>query len=244
MDYCKNFVTDLDRHKYFIFDLEKGTKLICDKYGQFPKTFTPYKSGFSCKVNSRVCSPDALYRIQPKKFDGYFQCPRPMLVACNSKTRLADDVNTLPKPVKFLNFSSIYDKNVSPPLSKSPSSLPPLAGIQFSSTLQELKQEMSPKAIKEVKTARDLQNILEKSKTTNLSFSEKPVKPERRKMKGMFGKHIPSSTELFNKEKKIMVETNPVCHSKQIKFEELDKKYLEKRRFQKILRDKLKNHNN
>jgi len=244
MDYCKNFVADLDHRKYFIFDLEKGTKAVCDKYGQFPKTFTPYKSGFSCKIPSRTSSPDPLYRIQPKKFDGYFQCPRPMLAPCYSKVKLDDDVKTLPKPVKFLNFSSIYDKTVSPPFSKSPSNLPPLAGMQFSTTLQDLKQEMSPKAIKEVKTARDLQSMMEKTKMTNLSFTEKPVKPERRKMKGMFGKNIPSSTDLFSKEKKMLVETNPVCHNKQVKFEEMDKKYLEKRRCQKILRDKLKIHNN
>lgn len=240
-----DFIVDLEHQKYFLFDLEKGTKSACDKFGQFPKTFTPYKSGFNSNLHARAMSPDIFYRIQPKKFDGYFQCPRPTLAPSYSKTRLKDDVKTLPKPVKFLHFSSIYDNTVSPPsLSKSPSTLPPLNSFQLSKTLQELKQELSPSATREVKTVRDLEVILEKAKINNLSFSEKPAKPERRKMKGMFDKNIPSSTELFKKEKKMLVETNPVSHSKQVKFEEMDRKYLEKRRLQKILRDKLQARNN
>jgi hypothetical protein len=228
---------DLDHQKFFLLNTDSGSKSACDRFGKFPKTFTPYKSGFANLCTSRITSPDQTYRVQPKKFDGYFQCPRPLGLAPSTKRiRLADDVSTLPKPAKFLQFSNIYEKQVP---SKSPTSRPSVQIRSGTVTLEALKHDSLPKTTAEVKTFRDLKDLMEKDKKFNLSFTEKPSKPSRRKLKGYFTKAIPSSTDLFRKEKKMLTVTNPAQFSKQVKFEQLDRKYLEKRRNQKILRDKL-----
>ena len=140
---------DVDRQKFFVFDAESGSRSACDKFGLFPKTFTPYKSGFTKSVTARMMSPDFNYRVQPKKFDGYFQCPRPSgLVPSKTRVRLADDVKTLPKPTNFLQFSTVYDGGQSPSLPRSPSSSgslftshskPPVSGTL---TLSLLKQNL------------------------------------------------------------------------------------------------------
>lgn len=237
---------DVDRQKFFMFDQESGSRSACDKFGLFPKTFTPYKSGFKKSVTARMMSPDFNYRVQPKKFDGYFQCPRPSgLAPSKTRIRLTDDIKTLPKPTNFLQFSTIYQTPVSPSLPRSPSSSSHQSSRQSNPpasrtlTLSLLKQNLKPKQTLDIKTKQDLDTIIEKTSKTNLSFTQRPSKPARRKLKGYFTTFIPSSTDLFQKEKRIRTITNPVQHSKQVKFEELDRKYLEKRRFQKILRDKL-----
>ena len=236
---------DVEKNKYFIFDTNTGFKSQCDKYGKNPTTFTPYKSGFYKSLTCKAKSPDKNYRIQPKKFDGYFQCPRPALEPQHkSKVRLIDDVSTLPRPVNSLQFSSIYDKNVSPPSFKTPS---PRQNDWVSSktyTLDELRKNLLPPAEKNIKTAHEMKKRIESDKFNFPSFREKSQKLEKRMLKGYFMTNVPSSTDLFQKEKKLLKVTNPLYFDKLAKYDELDRKYLKKRREQKILKNKLSLHSN
>ena len=231
---------DIEKSRYFALDICSGATFACDRFGQTPTSFTPYCSGFSKSLISRIKTPENNYKIQPKKFDGYFQCPRPALeIQYKSRVRLQDNISTLPRPVNYLQFSSIYDKSISPPTAKTPS--PRKIGKPASKTLtlEDLKLQLLPPITQDVKTARQMNEDLEYDKKNNRSFKKKLEKPERRKLKGYFMTHIPSSTDLFIKEKEVISKTNPNSIFKQKKFEELDRKYLEKRREQKVLKNKL-----
>lgn len=231
---------DLEKSRYFAMDPQSGINKVCDRFGQPPKSFTPYSSGFSKTLTHRIGTPDNNYRVQPTKFDGYFQCPRPAgKVKFTEKIRLEYNVNTLPRPVDSLFFSSNFDKNSNRPSFKTP---PPTKKIKIPNgtcTLDELKKQMLPPVSPEIKTARQLIENLQYNRINDRSLRIKEKKAERRKLKGYFMADIPSSTELFQKEKKMLVLTNPECIFRQKKFEEMDRKYLEKRREQKVLKNKL-----
>jgi hypothetical protein len=231
---------DVSRSRYFALDTHTGCVSECDRYGKTPTIFTPYSSGYRKNLTVKVTSPEYTYRIQPKKFDGYFQCPRPAAEAKHkSRIHLSDDIATLPRPVKFLQFSSIYDQTVHAPSYKSPSTLPSNIYNERTLTLEKLKQSMIPTIKHDVKTASDLEELLKKKNKMNLSFKKKDKKPERRKMKGFFMANIPSSVDLFKREKEILINTNPVSYTKRLKYDELDRMYFEKRRKQKVLKERL-----
>ncbi|OMJ76230.1 hypothetical protein SteCoe_24451 [Stentor coeruleus] len=231
---------DISRSKYFALDTQTGCVSECDKYGKTPTRFTPYSSGYRKNLTLRITSPEYTYRIQPKKFDGYFQCPRPVAeVKHKSRIHLSDDISTLPRPVTFLQFSSIYDQTVHAPLHKSSSTLPSVICNERTLTLEKLKQSMIPNIKNEVKTLSDFEEILKKKNKMNLSFKKKDKKPERRKLKGFFMMDIPSSVDLHKKEKEILISTNPVSYTNRLKYDEMDRMYFEKTRKQKLLKEKL-----
>jgi hypothetical protein len=230
---------DLERSKYFMLDENTGTKSVCDKYGLSPTLFTPYASGFPKNLTARAKSPDRNYRVQPKKFDGYFQCPRPALEIQNkTRVRLKDDISSLPRPVKTLFFSKIYDKNTEKPSIKIPKTVSKPLLTPKTYTIEELKQLLSQNTGKDIKTAVQLEEMLRENSKTFRTTERREKTPEKRKLKGYFMTSIPSSAELFHKEKKIFQITNPVSEFKKKKLEELDRKYLEKRRAQKLLKYK------
>ena len=62
---------------------------------------------------------------------------------------------------------------------------------------------------------------------------------EKRKLKGYFMQNYQTSGDLVRKEKRIMEVTNPVVIAKRKQFDLMDRKMFEKRREQKILRNRI-----
>ncbi|OMJ70910.1 hypothetical protein SteCoe_31024 [Stentor coeruleus] len=121
---------DLEASTFFLLDKANGVQKSCNKYGETPVSFRPYTTGFGNVKISLPMTPDSNYRVQPKKFDGYFQCPRPAshnIVSRRPFTRgfqqhrvkrLPDDVTKIPKPVSYLGFSHVYDPKTIKPIVK------------------------------------------------------------------------------------------------------------------------------
>ena len=222
---------DQETNKYYILDESTGKQLLCDKYGQRPTTFKPYSSGFSRNIPSKEQPYSSSYRVQPSnnyldKFDGYFQCPRPRSLAVNSAkgaSRLPNSIDKIPRPIQHLTFSSVYDKSIKRPAFRAQTA-PHIVDTSFKPQLT---------------TAKDIQGKLDVEKANMKGYQPPPPIEERRKLKGYFMMNYMTSGDLFMKEKRVMEVTNPVVISKQKHFETMDRKMLEKRREQKILKNRI-----
>ncbi|CAG9329061.1 unnamed protein product [Blepharisma stoltei] len=195
-----------------------------------------------------------LYTIQPKKFDGYFQCPRPLSTPYfndihGPKTlkpakpgqlpsnRLPDDITKIPRPVAHLVISSVYDPSTKPPRKAFSSTEPKRKTEPFFHTMSELKASMAKPTERLVRTFYDLTQKMEKEKKNMSAREDPPPKPIRKSFKGYFRFNYQTSNDLWIKDKKVLEASNPIATLKQRQYEELDRKYLEKRRQQRILKN-------
>ena len=242
---------DIQTSSYFLFDKTEGGQHSCNRYGETPVSFKPYSTGYQQFRGAYTIDPDSNYRVQPKKFDGYFQCPRP-----NSKIsgirrpytrdnkryiskRLPDDINKLPKPVSSLGFSRVYDKSLNSP--KPTKSETPAHAISENSatSIEDIKKQLQPAPEREIKTACDILDRHKLHIQTAKGYEAPPIKIERRQLKGFFMVDFPTSSELFMKERRMIEITNPASVAKQRHIEATDFKNLAKRREQRVLTNKL-----
>ena len=242
---------DLQASTFYMIDGKTGFQFNCDKFGAAPSTFKPYETGFISQRTTYNLEPSPTYRVQPKKFDGYFQCPRPSShitevrrpYTSNTKRyiseRLSGDVTKLPRPVASLSFSKVYNPEGSPtipiPTHRPKASYPDVPKV----TIEDVKKTLLTSPPKDVKTAQELINKNQKEKESMKGNQVRKPKHERRKMNGFFMVEFKTSHDLFRKERKVWEKTNPTAIEKLRKYEAAEYKNLERRREQKILKNKL-----
>ena len=106
-------------------------------------------------------------------------------------------------------------------------------------TIDDVKYSLQKSSLRDVKTAQELLGKNSKEKETMKGYQAKPTKSERRKMKGLLMVEFQTCHDLFRKEKIVWEKTNPVAVEKQKKIENFEYKNLERRREQRILKNKL-----
>lgn len=245
MELWKDFQTS----SYYLLDRTEGKQAFCNRYGETPNSFKPYSTGYQQFRVAHTIDADSNYRVQPKKFDGYFQCPRPSSKVSGITRpytrdnkryiakRLPDDIDKLPKPVSSLGFSRVYDKSFKTQISyKIPVKL---ASEKSTISISDFKSKAQETPQRDIKTASDIFQR-HKVEMQNINGYQKPQeKAERRKLKGFFLVDYPTSSALFMQEKKMLEKTNPASYAKQKHFEATDLKKLAKRREQRVLKNKL-----
>ena len=252
---------DIQASTFYVINKSTGTQINCDKYGSIPSSFKPYSTGFSVHRPTTQIDSDSNYRVQPKKFDGYFQCPRPsshiseVRRPYTSSTkryipkRLPDDITKLPRPVACLSFSKVLQSPI-PSTTRSEhsnrekfssfakthkSSLPECELV----TIANLKTSSIASPSRDVKTAFEIYSINAQEKESAKGYRAPARKVPHRKLKGVFMVEFPTSHDLFRKEKEVLEKTNPVAIEKQKRVETAEYNNLERRRAQKILKNKL-----
>jgi hypothetical protein len=226
-----------------------GDQVNCDKFGSLPSSFKPYSTGFQSQRPQNIIEADHNYRVQPKKFDGYFQCPRPSSHISEVRRpytsttkkyipkRLSDDIKKLPRPVASLSFSKVFEGQSTPPqmTRAHKSSLPESEAL----TIETIKSSMRESPIREIKTAKQILDHNHQEKEKAKGYQAPAFKVKRRKLKGFFMVDFPTDHDLVKKEKNLLEKTNPVAVEKQRKLEAAEYKNLERRRAQKVLKNKL-----
>lgn len=204
---------------------------------------------------------DGRYAPQPsnshiEKFDGYTQFPRPRSeVYFNDKhsvmrlkpvprgqmpsNRLPDDIHLIPKPASFLTFSAVDDPAVArpvfrPAVSKSMKEIRPSA-----LTVEGLRTTLVSTPVAVTKTVKDFDTKLEQEKRQMSGYQPPAKKPERRKLNGFFQLLYPTTGERFRKDMDLWHATNPVAFERQLHYEALDRKNLERRKEQRMLKNRL-----
>ena len=209
MELWKNFETS----EYYLINRDEGSQQVCNKYGETPVSFKAYSTGFQNFRSAYTCMPDSNYRVQPKNFDGYFQCPRPLSSTSGLKRpytrdnkryatkRLASDISKLPKPVPSLGFSRIYDKSIKSKSTRIESPIVQNIGETFQS-IESMKKNQEEKPEINIKTANEIFKSYKNEIKNIKGFIPIIEKPQRRKLKGFYLVNFPTSSDLFMKEKK------------------------------------------
>ena len=201
------------------------------------------------------------YAVQPstphtEKFDGYTQFPRPKSeVFFNDKhsvtrlkpvkrgempsNRLPDDIKLIPKPASFLTFSSVDDPNVKHPAVRSSSTATFKDAKPMTLTVEGLRSTLVKTPSKHVKTASDFATKLELEKKQMTGYQPPAKKPDRRRMKGFFQLVYPTSGEVFQNDMALWRATNPTAFERQQHYESIDRKNLERRKEQRMLKNRL-----
>ena len=230
----------MDKGKYFMLNAGSGIHSPSNRYGGSPRKFVPYVSGFSHNISPSPIPVDNIYAIQPHKFDGYSQFPRPKVNSSlaipyadtfnNKRKKSPNDLTKIPTPLKHLSLSSVYDKNITPPKFRRNFKRSILNLDTSSQSIEKLKTSFEKKPKKEIKTAIDLENKLMNDDKNFKPFSPMIEKEERTKMKGYFMRDFTTSNELYEKEKAIRQITNSAFFQRLKHDELLDRKNLEKRK--------------
>ena len=235
---------DYQTGKFYAIDSTTGRQSPSNRFGSEHKAFTPYSTGFPHILPSKPIPIDQLYSVQPKKFDGYCQFPRPternsskspyVRRAIKTEKIYIKDESKIPQPLEFLNKTqSINTKNFSP--RRTAQSLTASLPDKFMSSIYELKQSLQEKPLRSLRTAIDLTIKLEHEKINSKGYVRPTSKVNRRKLKGFFLKQFKTSGELFQIERKIRERTNPALLEKHERMEQLDRKMLEKKKKATIL---------
>jgi hypothetical protein len=233
---------DLSTGKFYTLDLTQGTQSPSNRFGGSPSKFIPYTSGYPRTFSPNPVTQDLLYSVQPSKFDGYSQFPRPRvsvslnnpLIDISKKVKTSKDLKEVPKPLKHLTISAVYDKSITPPKLKQSKRFNERPSLDFSGELEKLKSS-SKNITKEVKTVDYFSKQLIKDKETFKPFTKKMKKMERRKLKGYFMKEFFTGGQLHEIEKSVVKKTNKNFFERLEHLEEVDRKNLEKRKLQKLM---------
>lgn len=230
---------DYQSGKYFALDPLGGRQSPSNRYGKEKKQFYPYEAGFSHNLKPKLHPFQKALAVQPKKFDGYFQFPRPYEKTSikqpynrNSSyspkhTRILDE-SKIPHPLEFLSTSDICLKTKISQKSLKNKSVS-LQETMFK-TIDELKKPQDT-SILLVKTAMNLQTKkINEAKFFNKGYIWHQSKEERRKLKGYFLSQFKTSAELFQIEKGVRERTNPIFVIKREKFKRFERKMLERKR--------------
>lgn len=231
--------------KYYLLDSISGEQTPSDRYGSHPKKFVPYCSGYFHEPSGTSIPLDKIYSVQPNKFDGYSQFPRPKIKVLSEspyinsfmirKKKLLNNLPTISKPLEHLSLSAIYDHTVRSPKPKKKTKKYNESS-ESSQSIEDIKASLSKKPEKQLTTVIQLNDKLKYERENFKPFAEKVFNEQRRKLKGYFMGEFKNSGDLAQKEKNIIKVTNSAVFEKIKHYEELDRKYLEKRRQQKAYR--------
>ena len=236
---------DLNTGKYYVLNDASGIQNSSNRYGGSTHKFIPYNSGFPHKIQPSDPPKDNLYSVQPKKFDGYSQFPRPRIKSSISipyvdkfiikKTKIPNDINKIPQPLRHLSLSAVDDKSITPPKHRPNINRGSVMEMPNQS-IQDLKATLQKQEKRELKTFVELSNKLKHDIKFFQPYTPKVIKEEKRKLKGFFMNEYPTSGELFQKDLNVRKVTNPTLFEKLKYNEMIDRKQLEKRREQRSLR--------
>ena len=229
---------DYQTGKYYKIDENTGKQSPSNRFGGEKTYFTAYSTGFPHILPAKPVPVDRMYSVQPHKFDGYCQFPRPSekfptnpspyvrKLVKPSKVYIKEE-SKIPVPLNFLNFSQSQNRSVSPRRSAHQicHSLP----ASELNTLEDIKSSLVKKPLKDLRTVTDLSIKLESEKQNSKGYVRPRSKVLRRKLKGFFLKDFKTSGELFNTERRIWQATNPTLFQKLKKYEEFDRRMLEKK---------------
>lgn len=223
---------DYQTGTFFNIDNKSGRQSPSSRFGVEKAKFIAYSSGFSRATNKSQPKLDKMYSVQPEKFDGYCQYPRP-LEKCSSnrvpfiKSNIVSrrifikDKEKIPTPLKFLDLSQ--KKTPSPGLSsKSIQSL----SVKYFRTISDTKKQNSKQPLKEIKTVTDLTLKIKAEKLNNSVHSKPQPNEPRRRLKGFFSKQYKTSEELMKEERRVIKLTNPDFFEKLKKDKERDDRIL------------------
>lgn len=222
--------TDLNTGKTYTIDTVQGTQSPSNRFGKAPSKFTAYTSGYPRTLSQSPLRPDHLYSVQPSKFDGYSQFPRPLLP---SPSQSSNKLPTIRKQLTHLTPSAVYDKSITPPKLKKTYKSIDSSIATITEELKNLKKSNETKS-KEIKTVEELGRILMEDKEKFKPYVKKKTREERRKLKGYFMKEFLSGVDLYEKERNVVKKTNRMFFERLRHLEEVDRKNLEKRKLQKL----------
>lgn len=223
---------DYQTGKFFKIDKNSGRQSPSSRYGVEKARFTAYSTGFSRITRQSQPKLEKMYSVQPEKFDGYCQYPRPLVKSSSNRAPFVKsnvvsikifikEKKKIPTPLKFLELSQ--QKSPSPDkTSKSMQSF----SAKYIKTISDAKNSVSKQPLKEMKTVTDLTLKMKEEKVNSSGFLSKEKKEPRRKLKGFFLKEFKTSGELCKDEKKIVEITKPNFTEKIKKNMERDRQIL------------------
>ena len=184
--------------KFYVLDSKTGKQSLSNRYGSERRIFKAYSTGFPHPLQGKQVPVDKLYTVQPKKFDGYCQFPRPSEVSNNKSpyTRRAlksekiyiKEESKIPKPLNFLKMSHVKNQSLS---ARRPTKMLDSNFHEHKiNTMDDLKQSFTEKSLTNIKTVKDLTITLEHEKQNKKGYVKPKSKAFRRKMKGFFFKRI------------------------------------------------------
>ena len=186
---------DYQTGKFVKLNLNSGKHSPTNKYGSDKKAFLAYITGYPRAISPKPIPLDETYSIQPKKFDGYCQFPRPFEKSMSklpySRQPLKETSkiyikhsSKIPNPLSYLHSPQISPRSTSPirRYKKNSQSL----GDSLFKTIDDLKNSFIQLPTTNIKTINDLHTKLEFEKNASKGFIPPILKEKRRKLKGKF----------------------------------------------------------
>lgn len=106
-------------------------------------------------------------------------------------------------------------------------------------TIRELKDSLKPRQETIIKTARSMHQQLQEEQSSLSGYKPPTQREQRRSLKNYFAVSFLHSADHFRRDKELLAITNPVALAKQKRMEELDRKTMERRREQRILKNRV-----
>ena len=111
-------------------------------------------------------------------------------------------------------------------------------------SLHDLRRTSSERSPKIMKTAKHMLTTLHTEKANIKGFVPPDPIEQRRQLKGTFKVSFRSSADMFRDTMSLIAKSNPTLTKKTNQREDLDRRTLERRREQRILKNQLKIKNN
>lgn len=232
---------DTQSGRYFNLNIQTGVQHPSNKFGKVKKKFIPYHGGYSHKISAKDYPVDPQIAIQPHRFDGYCQFPRPFEKSSFSKpyktssnspslSKFRHPKEKIPNPLQYLKVKT-HEHLFLKPL-KNNRNLDDSSAKDLSiCSMDDLKKLEVPRAVSVVKTKSDLEKRLKKELMEFKSAGLKQEKIQSKKnLKGFFNTIFKASSELIENEKLIIEKTNPVFVEIKNKYKNLELKKIARKR--------------
>ena len=222
-------------------DSASGRQSPSNRFGKRKSCFSVYSSGFPRDLSLKKIPADKNFKLQPKKFDGYCQFPRPTEKTYRNSSYsrefpkkaekiLIKDPSKIPQPLEFLSISYNTSKSHTPTSSRK--SLFSSKSADKQNSIENIKKSLIEQPVCHIKTASEMKNMLKLEKKNFKAYQKPTFKPKKREIKGFFLKEFKTSAELFRIEKKIREKSNPALVKKQEQKEKIDRIILQKKKKQ------------
>jgi len=110
---------------------------------------------------------------------------------------------------------------------------------QYFMTIRELKDSLKPRHETVIKTARSMYQQLQDEQSSLTGYKPPPQKEKRRSLKNYFAVSFLHGADHFKRDKQLLAITNPIALGKQKRMEDFDRKTMERRREQRILKNRI-----
>lgn len=232
---------DIQSGKYFNFDMKTGHQQQSNKFGKEKRDFVPYLGGYSHNISPKYYPVDSQITIQPRRFDGYCQFPRPFQKLSYSKPhkavslspspeKIRHQIDKIPNPLKYLRLKD-HSHSVLEPLNLKKNKINRSSKDLQINSIEDFKKLNIPRTVSVIKTKFELDKVL---KREHLELSLKNLKKKkiesRRKFKGFFRTSFKDSSALIESEKQVIEKTNPIFVNMKNKIKKVEFKQLERKR--------------